>query len=658
MTDGISFGKNRNIDFKGFNGIRKQDFKAEQGSKKEQLIKALFENKKYNKNNDNILSYDDLELLEKDIIAAANSGKSGRLGKSEAKEFIKNNLGLDGDFTRDDLYELLNEINADTDSVEDVSTDSERCVISVKYKPDVQGRVKTEYYAGSENNLQHDVVQDKDTRYTTFYDKKGNPYSRHVTKGAVTEIYDCANGNRLIHKSTAIGNDMFETEEYEYGEKDKVTKITTHPDKSKVVLNALGDDVYTITKYDALGNKISHSMKNGENSFDTVYTYNDDKTRTETSTWKNGTVTRAVYDSQNNLQSRVNVDENGNPQSYTHKVDKENDTWYGIVQAKYGITDHKTTLEIVHRLKDAAGVKYSAVTIPDEIELPAEINLKNGNIVSLNDVFGTIDQTHNVQTHINIVNSDNIPENMEVSADKKSIDYLSLPIAKQPEKQIDIQKILQKYPQNANNANKTVQSGDNWLEYDEQGRVVNIYDHKPTERTDFLDTVESFYYKNDGSLDGYITRTKVNDIVYERGYDADGNLSFINNNKFDDNGNIIESYESFSGDAPYYTVRSYGQNGSHTIFFYNSEGNLTNIQDDEHDNSGKLTRTNFYNANGELQSFHDKSYDDLGREKHNTIYNSDGTVHEVHITKYKPSSYSQWHNAEYYRYDNKGNLIK
>lgn len=662
MTEQVSFGQGRTIDFKGFNGIRKQDFKAEAGSKKEQLIKAFFASERYNKDGDDVLTAEDLKRLEQDILAFANSGKANNMGKNEAKDFMKSVLNLEGDFSREDLLEFLQEINADTDSVEFATTNSDGTT-TVKYKPNSANVTKTEVYTIVDNKsvLSQDTVNYQDGfSTTTYYDNSGKSIKHTQTQGAVTSEYEHIHhengvGQRLTREITKVGNDLYNVREYEY-DGDRLSAITkTNYDKSKEVVTILDNGVKTITKYDAQGNKVSHSMENGENSFDTTYTTNSDGTRTETSTWKNGTVTRAVYDADENLQSRVNVDKEGNPTSYKHKVDKENDTWYGIVQAKYGVTDHKTTMEIVHQLKDAAGIKYNASTIPDEIELPAEITLKNGNKVSLNDVFGTVDQTHNVQKHINVKNSDNIPENMEVSADKKSVDYPSMPIAKQPEKQIDIQKILQKYPQNKDNAGKTVKSGDNWLMYDEQGRVINVYDHEPSDRD--LNTVESFYYKDDGSLDGYRTRTKENGIVYESGYDSNGSLAFVNNNKFDDNGNIIESYDYYSDEiAPSYQLRTYSQNGSCTIFFYDSQGNLTNIQNDIHDNSGRLTRSNFYNSEGKLTSFHDKTYDELGREKRNVIYNSDGTVHETHITKYKSNSDSQWNNAEYYVYDEKGNL--
>lgn len=660
MTDGISFGKNRNIDFKGFNGIRKSDFKADEGSKKEKLINAFFESKRYNNDGDNILRAEDLKMLEQDILAFANSGKSGRMGKKEAKEFMKTMLGLEGNFTREDLLEFLQEINADNDSVESATTNADGTT-TVKYKPDKNNTTMTQVYhtVDNKNVLSYDTVNyGNGLEVTTYYDNSGKKSLKHKqTQGSVTSEYEHIyhdNGieQRLTKYTTKIGDGLYNINEYEYDEKGHPTITKTLYDKSKEVITVLDNDVKTITKYDANGNKISHSMENGENSFETVYTKNKNGTRTELLTWKNGTVTRAIYDNNDNLQSRVNVDENGNTTSYKHKVDKENDTWYGIVQAKYGITDHKTTMEIVHKLKDAAGIKYNAVTIPDEIELPAEIKLKNGNTVSLNDVFGTIDQTHNVQKHINIVKSDNIPENTEVSADKKSVDYSNLPIAKQSEKQIDIQKILQKYPQNADNAGEVIQSGDNWLQYDESGRIINIFDHNPSLRSDYLDAVESFYYDDNGDLTSYMTRTKENQIAFESIYDADGKLTSINNNKFDDKGNIIESYDDLG-----YTLREYNSNGDALIYFYNTDGSLTNIQKNELDNNGNVKRFTQFNSNGQVKSFHDKTYDDLGREKRNTIYNPDGTVHEVHITKYKPNSYHQWRNAEYYRYDSKGNLL-
>lgn len=63
--------------------------------------------------------------------------------------------------------------------------------------------------------------------------------------------------------------------------------------------------------------------------------------------------------------------------SHKYKVNYQ-DTWYGIVQAKYGITDHKQTMEIVRQLKAQNNVDSKATNMPAEITLPNNLQLKDG----------------------------------------------------------------------------------------------------------------------------------------------------------------------------------------------------------------------------------------------------------------------------------------
>ena len=63
--------------------------------------------------------------------------------------------------------------------------------------------------------------------------------------------------------------------------------------------------------------------------------------------------------------------------TYNYEVNYK-DTWYGIVQAKYGITDHKQTMEIVRQLKAQNNVDPKATNMPSNITLPENVTLKDG----------------------------------------------------------------------------------------------------------------------------------------------------------------------------------------------------------------------------------------------------------------------------------------
>lgn len=79
--------------------------------------------------------------------------------------------------------------------------------------------------------------------------------------------------------------------------------------------------------------------------------------------------------------------------NHQYKVNYK-DTWYGIVQAKYGIKDHKQTMEIVRLLKAQNNVNPKAANMPEEITLPDNITLKDGTEVKMSDIEVAVDQSH------------------------------------------------------------------------------------------------------------------------------------------------------------------------------------------------------------------------------------------------------------------------
>ena len=79
--------------------------------------------------------------------------------------------------------------------------------------------------------------------------------------------------------------------------------------------------------------------------------------------------------------------------NHQYKVNYK-DTWYGIVQAKYGITDHKQTMEIVRQLKAQNNVDPKAANMPSEIILPENVTLNDGTQVKMTDINAVVDQSH------------------------------------------------------------------------------------------------------------------------------------------------------------------------------------------------------------------------------------------------------------------------
>ena len=95
------------------------------------------------------------------------------------------------------------------------------------------------------------------------------------------------------------------------------------------------------------------------------------------------------------VQEQEQPEQAKEPENVNHqyKVNYK-DTWYGIVQAKYGITDHKQTMEIVRQLKAQNNVDPKAVNMPKEITLPENIKLKNGTEIKMTDIDAAVDQSH------------------------------------------------------------------------------------------------------------------------------------------------------------------------------------------------------------------------------------------------------------------------
>ena len=95
------------------------------------------------------------------------------------------------------------------------------------------------------------------------------------------------------------------------------------------------------------------------------------------------------------VQEQEQPEQAKEPENVNHqyKVNYK-DTWYGIVQAKYGITDHKQTMEIVRQLKAQNNVNPKAVNMPKEITLPENIKLKNGTEIKMTDIGAAVDQSH------------------------------------------------------------------------------------------------------------------------------------------------------------------------------------------------------------------------------------------------------------------------
>lgn len=559
------FNKGQKFNLANFDGVSKEELLNKQGITEGQkyLLKSIFS--KYD-NGDGVLSANEFKNLQADLIKLAGDNN---LGKRELKKFNKNALGVDKKaYSMEDLQAVIGMMTDGSDSITNVAKDGEN--VKITYKPQDGVGTKTSTFATDEKNnltiLADDVVNDgvtthieyldgdtnkrtqmtetKDNSVTiTLYKEDGTSIdSRTRVTGAVTEVLDFENSDRVLTKNTDKGGGNNETVEYDYN-----------------------DDGVTETVYDtANGDKpvsIVTKNKDGNVTKTNDYTYDGDKTTVvETVGTGDDAVRTKTVKNGDKLEGYVNVDADGNVLNNTHTVE-DGDTWYGIVQAKYGITDHKTTMEIVHKLKDEAGVAYSANKMPDEITLLAKITLKDGTEVGLKNIDALVDMEHGLDT------APRIAPPAKLTADE-------IP----PKRGLLPQKIeIPTYEVKTDCANQTVkQDNGRYFEYNADGRVERIYaDEK--------------------------AKDAKNDAVYIS-YDDNGNVSYYQLNSYDDVGHLtMEIEHDGSGDFSYcYVNDKFDDNGNYgRQTYYNDDGSVKYIEDNHvYDEQGQPLGYDVFNPDG------------------------------------------------------------
>lgn len=595
----FSFNKGQKINLANFDGVSKEELLNKQGitNGQKNLLKSIFS--KYD-NGDGVLSADEFKSLQADLIKLAGDNN---LGKRELKKFNKNALGVDKKaYSMEDLQAVIGMMTDGSDSITNVAKDGEN--VKITYKPQDGVGTKTSTFATDKKNnltiLADDVVNGDvsthieylngdTTKRTIMTETKGNSKTTILYKddgtsiniktrvtGAVTEELDFENGDRVKTKTTDKGGGNVERTEYEYSDTGVVEKTYN---------TASGNNPVSIVTKDKDGNVTKTND----------YTYDGDETTVvETvGTGADAVRTKTVKNG-DKLESYVNVDANGNVLDNIHTVEA-GDTWYGIVQAKYGVTDHKTTMEIVHKLKDAADVRYSSNKMPKKITLLAKITLKNGDEFGLKNKDALVNMKHGLNTAPRITP----PANLTAGNIPTGIDPL-------PEEQKKIE--IPTFEVKTDCANKTVKQDDGrYFKYNADGRVECIYADEKAE-----------YAKNNAVVIGY-----------------------------DDNGNVSE-----------YRLNSYDDKGYWTGGIrYDGSGDFSDRWvNDKFDNNGNYRRLTYYNADGSVNSVIDNcAYDEQGRDLGYDNFDTDGNWLSSRKMDYGNDGTCQ---TRYYVAKDKGRLTK
>lgn len=575
VNNGVSFGKKLgSVSYENFNGIAKSDF---ENSKNKALAESVFS--KYDTNNDGILDRSELKAMQDDLAGFAN--KKGKLGKRDSKKFMKSvdpNLHL----KREDLKNFLSEIAADTDSVQNAEKNATGGA-TVTYKPDNSGTVKTAVY-DKDNNLSSQINEFADGTGEEIIFEEGN--SQLVTKykpiegsedvevtsyqrinGAVVEDLDPDN-DRVTQRTVDKGNGIKDVTKFEYADTGEITATNLNPDglPQKVTVTKDGKTVRT-TDY----------AYDGDNTTE-VRTEGDKRTRIVTT--KSGDAST--------ISERVALDAEGNVLPLEYDV-QDGENWYGIVQAKYGVTDHKATMAIIHQLKDAAGIRYNSKTMPDKVTLPPEMTV-GGDTFKLKDIEGKIDEIHSAQSRITPPprkSKSEIPQKYSGTMPAKSV-------------------TIPQYPVNKSKADQKVTDDKGvTLQYDSEGRVICKYDTPEMLEKD--NNSFRLYYNTDGSLNEY----QINH------YDNDGNFS--KGVKYDSNGQLdsfFENYDIAAETGNYKTQIKYNANGK--THYY--------ISDYEYDEKNRYTKCNTYNPDGSLDSTWIIKYSNDGTKRRTLQYDAQGKL--------------------------------
>lgn len=575
VDNGVSFGKKLgSVSYENFNGIAKSDF---ENSKNKALAESVFS--KYDTNNDGILDRSELKAMQDDLAGFAN--KKGKLGRRDSKKFMKSvdpNLHL----KREDLKNFLSEIAADTDSVQNAEKNATGGA-TVTYKPDNSGTVKTAVY-DKDNNLSSQINEFADGTGEEIIFEEGN--SQLVTKykpiegsedvevtsyqrinGAVVEDLDPDN-DRVTQRTVDKGNGIKDVTKFEYADTGEITATNLNPDglPQKVTVTKDGKTVRT-TDY----------AYDGDNTTE-VRTEGDKRTRIVTT--KSGDAST--------ISERVALDAEGNVLPLEYNV-QDGENWYGIVQAKYGVTDHKATMAIIHQLKDTAGIRYNSKTMPDKVTLPPEMTV-GGDTFKLKDIEGKIDEIHSAQSRITPPprkSKSEIPQKYSGTMPAKSV-------------------TIPQYPVNKSKADQKVTDDKGvTLQYDSEGRVICKYDTPEMLEKD--NNSFRLYYNTDGSLNEYQINHYDNDGNFSGAvdYNSKGKLSYF----FENQGIAAET-------GNYKTQIRYNANGK-TLYYFT---------DNEYDEKDRNTKYNTYNPDGSLDSTWIMKYSNDGTKCRTLKYDAQGKL--------------------------------
>ena len=419
---------------------------------------------------------------------------------------------------------------------------------------------------------------------------------RTLKRGTVTTTLDFNNNDRPLKRVTEVGNGMKKTEDFAYDEDGSTTVTTTNPDGSTEIKQTKVEDGKTKETITRTENGQTHTIETIDGTEVRRVTKGADET-TEVTVGAEGVRTKTVRTS-SGVQSKVHIDADGNAVAEKYSI-QNGDTWYGIVEAKYGIKDPKQIMEIVHQLKSSAGVSRSATTMPSEITLPPSVKLKNGSAISLQNIDAVSDSRHltggKKLSNYQKQNKPLAESKIEIPA-FSSFNFPDRPTGPLPADEMHAE--VPNFPVVKENAGKTVQGSDGkYYKYDDDGRVTDVYDSED----DMKAGRESFgvFYSEDGTIDN----------IYRMSYNSSGRTtSFL---AYDENGTFTEcsmySYDEVNGQR---LETVYSKDGTIEKYIIAVGENVSETYDSGYSNyrykpSGEIISASIYTNDGNFNVDYD-----------------------------------------------------
>lgn len=551
----FSFNKGQNVNLSKFDGVSKEELLKRQGisDKQKALLESIF--RKYD-NGDGILTKEEFQQMQADLVRIAGDNN---LGKRELKKF-NTNLGVDKKaYSMEDLQSLVGVMVDGTDSITGVKTEGTKLTIT---------------------------------------------YNPEMTRGVTEQVFE----NEVLFSKTRNYSDAIEIGDVKL---ENPTEILTYGDDGKTVIKSVrkgsGPNApILVTYYDydnegaVLNRQLDYTTQEGHVTV--LYGNDINKPTQKTITKPNGEQVVEDYTKADVIENSGDAEGDvvqEKPAITEYQVQK-GEVWYNLVAAKYGVSDPKIIMEIVHQLKDANGINKNQKTMPSAVNLPNEITVGDETFpldttkaadASLLRKETPVRKKEQTQSGGVVAKDPNPPVAKTTPPRQYSIPPIAtkaVPLRALP----SVGKSLQKVDMSL--AGKTVTNPDGTkTEYNDDGRVSRVLDAQ-----------------------GRTKYARLSDRLYQE-FEYNGSEKYC----------ARCTYRNYDGSVDSYKDYEYDSKGNESRFVLrDASGKIEKIYEHSYDTSGNLIRNAERDAQGHLSDYYDIERNSEGVSTRYVFRNPDGTI--------------------------------